>query len=80
MSMNHHGAFPHPSEDRRPDGLISELMQKFDKQVKGTKQREFPKGRVGADDDGELVYIVGSDAEQRNRQGRVRKAGDVAGT
>jgi len=52
MSTQHHG------ESARQ----SELFRKLQQQNDGTRQREWPHGRVSGDDDGELALAISSDA------------------
>lgn len=47
MSMSHHN-----------DPAV---MKRFLDQVEGTSRREYPQGRMGADDDGALSYAIAAD-------------------
>jgi len=49
MSVPHHGS--------DQDGN----MQRFVEQMNGTARREYPAGRMGAGDDGSLVYAIAND-------------------
>ena len=49
MGVNHH----HSDESSNLDRFIDQLM--------GKEQREYPAGRMGADDDGALSYAIASD-------------------
>lgn len=51
MATSHHG------EDRSSD-----LMQRFLDEANGKAVREFPHGRVAADDDGASTYAIATDA------------------
>lgn len=55
MSMNHHG-------QNEPN---SELMKMFMEQATGTAKRQFPGGRMGAEDDGALAYAIATDDRHR---------------
>lgn len=44
---------------------IAELRKRFLQQIDGTAKREYPNGRMGADDDGALVYAVAVDRRHR---------------
>ncbi len=50
MSFSHHS-----------DAEQSELMQRFIGQMNRTAKREFPAGRMGAEDDGVLSYALAND-------------------
>lgn len=52
MSMPHHG--------ERDE---SELMKLFRQQQDGTVKREWPEGRVGPTDDGQIVFMASADPE-----------------
>ncbi len=64
MSFPHHGDDPRPMdpelrklfEDQR-----GELIKRFESERAGTAKREFPEGRLGADDDGSLTFKIGAD-------------------
>lgn len=51
MSLSHH-----ESNEQ------SELMKLFQEQRAGQAQRKWPDGRLNGSDDGELAYMIGSDA------------------
>lgn len=51
--MSHHG-------DEQQE--LSELMKRFKEQKDRTAKREYPAGRVSADDDGAIAYMVSCDA------------------
>ena len=55
MASEHHGS-------RKSQ---SEFIQRFREQLTGEYKREFPDGRMGADDDGELTYAVATDHKHR---------------
>ncbi|TXI12378.1 MAG: hypothetical protein E6Q76_01125 [Rhizobium sp.] len=63
MSANHHGEAGGLSEERkkRLDALINRLAAQGD----GTAKRAYPGGRMGADDEGELVFAVGVNERHR---------------
>ena len=50
VSVNHHG---------KPEQ--SELWKRFQEQLNGTAKREYPTGRMGAEDDGVLAYAMAND-------------------
>lgn len=52
MSASHHGN----------DGVD---IRRFMEQVTGTAKREYPAGRMGADDDGALSYAMATDDRTR---------------
>jgi len=54
MSVQHHG-----SDEQ------SRLLDRFREQMNGQYVREFPSGRTGADDDGELTYAISTDDKHR---------------
>ncbi|MEI8212983.1 MAG: hypothetical protein WCI02_12605 [Planctomycetota bacterium] len=54
MATQHHG-----------DGNQSELLKRFKEQQTGEYMRRFPNGRTGADDDGELTYMIAADPRHR---------------
>src|SRR5262245_41552954 len=60
MATSHHGE---PASNR-PE---SEIMRRLLDQLEGTARREYPRGRMGADDEGALSLAVSAD----------RKAGTV---
>ena len=47
-----------------PDGNQHELLRRFVGELTGTAPREFPHGRIGADDDGSLTYAMATDAKR----------------
>ena len=49
MSVNHHS------------GKQSDVIRRFMEQVNGTARREYPAGRMGAEDDGVLSYALAND-------------------
>lgn len=51
MSSQHHGGSEHEEL----------LRQRFIEQATGIGAREFPHGRIGADDDGSLFYVMATD-------------------
>jgi hypothetical protein len=53
VSMSHHY------------GESVDLVKKFMEQVNGTGNREYPQGRIGADDDGALSYAITNDDRHR---------------
>lgn len=50
MGMSHHG-----------DAEELANMRRFIDQFHGTARREYPKGRMGAEDDGALSYAIAAD-------------------
>lgn len=56
MSVPHHGDLPQEQ---------SELMKLFMEQATGTAKRQFPAGRMGAEDDGALTYAIATDDRYR---------------
>lgn len=55
MSVPHHG----DSERQR------DLTARFIEQVTGTGGRQYPGGRMGADDDGDLTYAIAADKRHK---------------
>lgn len=56
MSAPHHGDLPEKQ---------SELVKLFMEQATGTAKRQFPNGRMGAEDDGCLTYAMATDDRHR---------------
>lgn len=56
MSVSHHGDNP---EDQ------TRLYEMFDKQMSGNYLREFPEGRLSAEDDGAMVFAVAADRQHK---------------
>lgn len=62
MSLAHHGG---------ESGVIEKLRQELDAahrlcdQYQGQAKRQYPHGRVSADDDGELAFRIAADAEKQ---------------
>lgn len=54
MSLPHHEL---PSDDRK----LSTLARLFKDQSEGKAPRQWPNGRIGAEDDGEIAFKVGHD-------------------
>lgn len=52
MSINHHGK-------------QSDLMRRFIEEQMGVAKREYPAGRMGAEDDGVLTYAMANDDRHR---------------
>ncbi len=50
MTLSHHG-----------DHEQLEAMRRFSDQLHGTARRQYPAGRMGAEDDGELSYAIAND-------------------
>lgn len=62
MGMDHSGSKPmNPEMLRR----LSEVQERFMRQMTGTDRREYPSGRMGAEDDGALAYAIASDDRHR---------------
>jgi hypothetical protein len=67
MGTSHHGTSSQFSEELRQQLIDAgevdeaEIRRRFVDQVTGREKREYPHGRVGADDDGALSYAVGPD-------------------
>ena len=57
MGAAHH-ASEFSEEDRRKQ---AELMDRFIGQVEKRAKREYSKGRLGADDDGDLAFAIAAD-------------------
>ena len=55
MSVSHHGDDPRQSE----------LMSRFIDQMNGTARRQYPAGRMGAEEDGVLSYAIAVNMRQR---------------
>lgn len=60
MSFDHH-ATPHPKAN--PE--IEKLLQRFNEQVDKRAKREYPDGRLGADDDGVLAFAIAADPAKK---------------
>ncbi len=56
MGMSHHG-------DGRSERELAELRKRFLGQLDQTARREYPSGRMGAEDDGALCYVMTTDAK-----------------
>jgi hypothetical protein len=54
MSVSHHG-----------DDNARRLMEMFKAQQAGTAQREYPSGRLNAEDDGALAMMVAADPKTK---------------
>lgn len=52
MSLSHHGESP---EEQK------KVMERFMAQIEGTARREYPAGRMGNEDDGELAFAITTD-------------------
>lgn len=70
MSFQHHGEqTPLSPELRKLFGdqineKVDELAKRFDDERAGTAQREYPDGRISADDDGSLTFKIGADPDK----------------
>lgn len=53
MSSSHHGERPTPE--------VEKLMKRFLDQAEKPLRREYPEGRMGADDDGSVAFAVAAD-------------------
>lgn len=61
MSTAHHG------DGRRDDrNDLDNMLRRFVQQAEGTAKRAYPEGRMGAHDEGELVFMVGPDPKTGN--------------
>lgn len=66
MTSSHHGS---PEKNAELQRLQEELAQERQHrrnlmdQLKGQRKRNYPEGRLGPDDEGELTYAVGPDPE-----------------
>ena len=58
MSFQHHA-------EHQPRPQQSDLMRRFIDQINGTAQRQYPAGRMGAEDDGQLSYALANDDRLR---------------
>lgn len=54
---------PHSGNPERPDQ--SDLLKQFQEQLRGHCKREWPEGRLSGDDDGQAVYMIGSDPDKQ---------------
>ena len=63
MSFQHHGQGD-PEFNRLFGENQNELLKRFDDERLGTAKREFPDGRIAADDDGALTFKIGADADK----------------
>lgn len=57
MSVQHHG-----EEDRQRQ---SEFMRRFQEQAEDKYRRTFTDGRINAEDDGDLTYMITTDDRHR---------------
>lgn len=57
MATSHHGQ---PAGNEPEDETIKRLLA----QLEGTARREYPQGRMGAEDDGALSYAVTADKDR----------------
>ncbi len=69
MSFQHHGERESMDPELRKlfeDRIAekSELLKRFDDERAGTAKREYPDGRIAADDDGSLTFKIGADADK----------------
>lgn len=55
MSLQHHGS---------PEEQLA-IQRRFLEQITGTAKRDYPAGRMGADDDGTLSYAIANDDRHR---------------
>lgn len=62
MGASHHGG------ESKPNPELDALMKRFVEQVKGRAKREYPEGRIAADDEGALACAIAADRVH----GRVR--------
>ena len=63
MAVNHHGGSGSgPNEELKR--TLDEMVRRFAAQGEGAAPRAYPKGRLGADDDGELVFAVTADRDK----------------
>lgn len=53
MATSHHG----PADDEHSKALMSRFID----ELHGKSRREFPNGRLGADDDGATTYAIATD-------------------
>ena len=61
MAVPHHGNGDMPEEIKKHLQEQEELMQRFREQATGRAKRTYSEGRKGADDDGDLAYMIGPD-------------------
>ena len=58
MSAAHHG-------DGRSERELADIRKRFLDQINGTAKREYPQGRMGAEDDGALSMAMTTDMKHR---------------
>ncbi len=63
MSFQHHGQGD-PEFARLFGDNQNELLKRFADQRAGKAKREYPDGRISADDDGSLTFKIGADADK----------------
>jgi hypothetical protein len=61
MSAPHHGNNDLPEELKKHLEDKKELFQRFREQATGQAKRTYSEGRKGADDEGDLAYMIGPD-------------------
>lgn len=54
MTLPHHG----------DDGRQSEFLKRFRELQDGVADRKWPEGRISGNDDGEIIFKIGSDPEK----------------
>jgi hypothetical protein len=58
MSTSHHGQ---PASNEEESATIRRMLD----QLQGTARREYPRGRMGAEDDGALSFAVAADPQTK---------------
>ena len=58
MSTSHHGQ---PASNEEKEATLRRMLD----QIQGTARREYPRGRMGADDDGALSFAVAADPQTK---------------
>ena len=60
MGASHHGV---PTPGDSPD--LAKLLERFNNQLEGRAKREYSKGRLNANDEGDLACIITADVEKQ---------------
>lgn len=65
-------SFPHHSNEHQSGEQLRKLFReqqqltdRFNEERSGSARREFPEGRLSADDDGSLTFKIGADQDRR---------------
>ena len=64
MSFQHHGDSLDPALQKLFSNNQDELLKRFDQEQAGTAPEEFTNGQITPDDEGTLIFKIGSDPEK----------------